>query len=184
MTREEAIYELLNAFKYNVDDSFMDACDKAIEALSVEPCDKDAISREGLLKSWEELSPRGRTEFDQVIMTIPALPSAELANLKQEFESAEPSDCISRADAMGTVQDHFNDEGFKGYDDGQKMLDRIKALPSVDRPTGRWIRERLVASTGGSYSVNRCSNCQGTVQVVDYHYCPYCGADMRGGAND
>lgn len=42
-----------------------------------EPCDKDAISREGLLKSWEELSPRGRTEFDQVIMTIPALPSAD-----------------------------------------------------------------------------------------------------------
>ena len=38
---------------------------------------KDAISREGLLKSWEELSPRGRLEFDQVIMTIPALPSAE-----------------------------------------------------------------------------------------------------------
>ena len=38
---------------------------------------KDAISREGLLKSWEELSPRGRLEFDQVIMTIPALPSVE-----------------------------------------------------------------------------------------------------------
>lgn len=44
---------------------------------SVEPHNKDAISREGLLKSWEELSPRGRLEFDQVIMTIPALPSAE-----------------------------------------------------------------------------------------------------------
>lgn len=44
---------------------------------SAEPRNKDAISREGLLKSWEELSPRGRTEFDQVIMTIPALPSAD-----------------------------------------------------------------------------------------------------------
>lgn len=33
MTREEAIYELLNAFKYNVDDLFMDACNIAIEAL-------------------------------------------------------------------------------------------------------------------------------------------------------
>ena len=47
------------------------------DAPSAEPYDKDAISREGLLKSWEELSPRGRTEFDQVIMTIPALPSAK-----------------------------------------------------------------------------------------------------------
>ena len=49
------------------------------------------------------------------------------------------SDLISRADAMGAVQDHFNANGFKGYDDGQKMMDRIKALPSADRPIGEWI---------------------------------------------
>ncbi|MBQ1760635.1 MAG: hypothetical protein IIZ94_13250 [Prevotella sp.] len=42
------------------------------------------------------------------------------------------SDLIKRADAMGAVQDHFNANGFKGYDDGQKMMDRIKALPSAD----------------------------------------------------
>ena len=36
MTREEAIYELLNAFKYNVDDLFMDACNMAIEALKAD----------------------------------------------------------------------------------------------------------------------------------------------------
>ena len=42
------------------------------------------------------------------------------------------SDLISRADALGAVQDHFNDDGFKGYDDGQKMMDRINALPSAD----------------------------------------------------
>ena len=42
------------------------------------------------------------------------------------------SDYISRADAMGAVQDHFNDDGFKGYDDGQKMMDRITALPSAN----------------------------------------------------
>ena len=59
------------------DEAFVD-CMQIINSLpSAEPCDKDAISREGLLRSWEELSPRGRTEFDQVIMTIPAIPSAE-----------------------------------------------------------------------------------------------------------
>ena len=42
------------------------------------------------------------------------------------------SDLISRADAMGAVQDHFNADGFKGYDDGQKMMDRINALPSAE----------------------------------------------------
>lgn len=44
---------------------------------------------------------------------------------------------ISRADAMGAVQDHFNADGFKGYDDGQKMMDRIKALPSAEQVTGK-----------------------------------------------
>lgn len=43
-----------------------------------------------------------------------------------------PTDLISRADAMGAVQDHFNADGFKGYDDGQKMMDRINALPSAE----------------------------------------------------
>lgn len=42
------------------------------------------------------------------------------------------SDLIRRSDAMGAVQDHFNADGFKGYDDGQQMMDRIKALPSVE----------------------------------------------------
>lgn len=42
------------------------------------------------------------------------------------------SDLIKREDAMGAVQDHFNANGFRGYDDGQKMMDRIKALPSAE----------------------------------------------------
>lgn len=42
------------------------------------------------------------------------------------------SNLIKREDAMGAVQDHFNANGFKGYDDGQKMMDRIKALPSAE----------------------------------------------------
>ena len=47
------------------------------------------------------------------------------------------TDLISRADAMGAVQDHFNADGFKGYDDGQKFMDRIKALPSAEQVTGK-----------------------------------------------
>lgn len=53
------------------------------------------------------------------------------------------TDLISRADAMGAVQDHFNAYGFKGYYDGQQMMDRINALPSAE--TDGWIpcSERL-----------------------------------------
>ena len=54
-------------------------------------------------------------------------------------KQTEPTDIISRADAMGAVQDHFNADGFKGYDDGQKMMNRIKALPSVSAErVGEW----------------------------------------------
>lgn len=42
------------------------------------------------------------------------------------------SDLIKREDAMGAVQDHFNADGFRGYVDGQKIMDRINALPSAD----------------------------------------------------
>ena len=63
-------------------------------------------------------------------MAIEAL-SAELSATNTE-KSSNCGDLISRADAMGTVQDHFNADGFKGYDDGQKMMDRIKALPSAE----------------------------------------------------
>lgn len=40
------------------------------------------------------------------------------------------TDLISRADAMGAVQEHFDAGGFNGYSDGQKMMSRINALPS------------------------------------------------------
>lgn len=59
------------------------------------------------------------------------------------------SDLSKREDAMGAVQDHFNANGFKGYDDGQKMMDRLKALPSAEA-VHRWIpcSERLPSESG------------------------------------
>lgn len=59
------------------------------------------------------------------------------------------SDQTKREDAMGAVQDHFNANGFKGYDDGQKMMDRIKALPSDEAVQGytEWL-ENLIVDEG------------------------------------
>lgn len=50
----------------------------------------------------------------------------------EALQAKTDGDLISREDAMGAVQDHFNADGFKGYYDGQKMMDRITALPSAD----------------------------------------------------
>lgn len=97
------------------------------------------------------------------------------------------NDYISRADAMGAVQDHFNANGFKGYDDGQKMMDRIKALPSADAVYGMWlpIEETLPTYDGGEkiwITGMKCSNCGKLLDLrVGYYYCPTCGARMKGG---
>ena len=85
-------------------------------------------------------------------------------------------DTISRADAMGAVQDHFNADGFKGYCDGQQMMDRIKALPSAEaRPTGEWKPK--------NHHTDYCSNCgfeETQWRTADYNFCPSCGAIMKG----
>lgn len=140
MTREEAIQVLTEISatlkSWSGFGEYPQAIDLAIEALSAEPCDKDAISREGLLKSWEELSPRGRTEFDQVIMTIPALPSAEPSG-----------DIVSRADAIEAVRLESAKRGLLGRGD---ILDILSALPSAEAETVdctdfiRWMTEAVM----------------------------------------
>ena len=106
------------------------------------------------------------------------------------------TDLISRADAMGAVQDHFNANGFKGYDDGQKMMDRINALPSAEA-----VQEtvptvvRVTMSDGSQYyleherdaiqadavhgewvrKVKEYNDCDGH-RVVYWYECDQCGA--------
>lgn len=45
---------------------------------------------------------------------------------------------------------------------------------------GRWIRDRLVSTSGGTYGVYRCSVCEWYGQDIGYSfdYCPNCGAKM------
>lgn len=95
------------------------------------------------------------------------------------------TDLISRADAMGAVQDHFNANGFKGYDDGQKMMDRINALPSAEAVQGEWI------DIDNYYRIATCSQCHKVTMfekwgeyTKPYDFCPNCGARMKGGEDE
>ena len=63
------------------------------------------------------------------------------------------TDYISKDDAMGAVQDHFNDHGFRGYDDGQKMMDRINALPSADAESDDLIIKGATGIQDGLYNI-------------------------------
>ena len=77
--------------------------------------------------------------FDKANQII--LEALEKHQLSEKTPTNTPTDLISRADAMGAVQDHFNADGFKGYDDGQKMMDRIKALPSVSAEMKEYVKD-------------------------------------------
>lgn len=83
-------------------------------------------------------------------------------------------DYIERQAAFDAAQEHFCDSA--------RTLEAIETLPAADvRPVvwGRWSWR-----TGSEY---RCTNCGRHTHVDEvmekpaYNYCPYCGADMRGG---
>lgn len=71
MTKEEAIQILSTRDAHGVlcgyTSGVTEALDMAIEALSRSG---DLISRADAIEAWDKLSKRGRTEFDQVLMTL------------------------------------------------------------------------------------------------------------------
>ena len=140
----------------------------------------DLISRAKVMNVVQNADD-GNIPYEIIKDIIQGLPSVSATPIQ-----CLPSDLISRADAMGAVQDHFNANGFKGYDDGQKMMDRIKALPSVSAErVGEWIGEADGYADGELvYDMWYCSNCD--YQIDDdreptFNYCPNCGAKMKGG---
>lgn len=94
------------------------------------------MTKEETIKWLESLKAEiGKSEHrtlwhyaEAIDMAIEALTYQNLSKPNNTCEG----DLISREDAMGAVQDHFNADGFKGYYDGQEMMDRIMALPSAD----------------------------------------------------
>jgi exosome complex RNA-binding protein Csl4 len=63
-----------------------------------------------------------------------------------------------------------------------KKLKDIPAADVVEVVRGKWIFDRLVSTSGGTYGVRRCSRCEAYYQDVGYgyNYCPNCGAKMDG----
>lgn len=98
------------------------------------------MTREEAIKILEEEAEflyGGDEPYNKIAFDM-AIESLTYQNLSKPNNTCEV-DLISREDAMGAVQDHFNADGFKGYYDGQKMMDRITALPSAEPKTGEWI---------------------------------------------
>ena len=65
-----------------------------------------------------------------------------------------------------------------------ELIRAIDKLPTVnaEQKRGEWIHEHLASTSGGSYSVVRCSECKCSFPMSETNYCPNCGAYMRGGS--
>ena len=69
-----------------------------------------------------------------------------------------------------------------------EVRDRLKVLPSADRPQGKWIE---TDRTYFGATVFKCSVCCDEIDemptvmgVPKYRYCPYCGIKMKGADDD
>ena len=95
------------------------------------------------------------------------------------------SDLISRQAVIDALELGLEND----YVDATEFLTFIKQLPSAEpeRKKGKWIDGMLYYDFDESeWEKVKCSVCENfvTKQIFyhdnKYHYCPYCGADMRG----
>ena len=98
-----------------------------------------------------------------------------LKELKAYREQQLCEDCISREMAMKECYTIHDDYGER-FDVVQ--LETLEGLPSVTpaRAEGKWEYVQYDRPTVGNY---HCSLCK-FISNADYHFCPNCGADMRG----
>lgn len=85
------------------------------------------------------------------------------------------SNLISRDDAVKAIMSEpMNEPKYPAW-----FADKIKSLPSADRPKGQW----EYCEHAGISDVWKCNQC-GEWMFGKTNFCPFCGADMRGGDDD
>jgi hypothetical protein len=112
-----------------------------------------------------------------------------LQELKKLREATTNTDTISRQaaiDALGEAPEVWTDspEEFAALNQWKMDMAAIKAVPSTDRPQGKWIE---TDRTYFGATVFKCSVCCDEIDemptvmgVPKYKYCPYCGIKMKG----
>ena len=62
------------------------------------------------------------------------------------------------------------------------IIKALESIPATDvRPVvrGKWTLGHLPSTSGGSYAVVQCSECNSQFPIWRTNFCPNCGADMR-----
>lgn len=97
------------------------------------------------------------------------------------LEQQPCEDCVSRSEVRMLIWQ--NNDAYGYSDRFHEFTVKFLQLPSVTpaRPKGEWLTNPLADNAGEGYFI--CSKCENDVYDVS-DYCPNCGADMRGDAND
>lgn len=155
MTNKEAI-ELIKDIEEdgrNVDSEKMKALDLAIKALEQTEVKGDLISREALKKALDEQMNFEENCRDSVFDIIDNAPTAEQKNIV-----IIPPELITELaeTVVGIIKDI----------DWKAVIEKM-----AEKPKGEWLFHRC-NKCGKGYDKN--------INLDNYHFCPNCGADMRG----
>lgn len=187
MTREEAILwlQVLKHSKINwvgekaeeediiarCEEAEQEAFNIAIEALSAEPTE-----------DYSDLPDIPRAYYEKIVGNM----SHEINMLKEQLESADAVPTVIRAKTFMRKED-FD----KWAEDIKRQNKSIVCIPcdaevvSADAVQGEWI-EREDWNGDYYYDCSVCGEsfvlCDGTPSMNLYHFCPNCGARMKGGA--
>lgn len=109
----------------------------------------DLISRADAIKAWDKLSKRGRTEFDQVLMTLPSAdkPTKVIAEIKVDTE-----------EVVKRIKEEYE---------------------IADRPQGEWIMHIDDLFPCESTQECSVCHAEQLISISDDNYCPNCGAEMK-----
>ena len=148
----------------------------------------DLISRSEVVKTLENIEI-GKFNRVNVIETIKSISITERSQ----------GDLISRGALRATiieplnVNDAYKNDWYEGYYTAKNEdVMAIDNAPTVEpeRPKGEWIAIKLpITEEEGDIKII-CSNCKDEfigqndleTWIKVYHFCPICGADMKGGA--
>lgn len=142
----------------------------------------DLISRKSAIDLIEEMKPHHQ-DADDIAEMIANMPSAQ-PDLQPTCNQLA-TDCISRQAAIDIAMQYCPDDDgscSKAGADIRELLDEFENLPSAqpERKKGKW---RLVTKPTDSFAGYRCSECNELVYGKT-NYCPRCGAEMKGDANE
>lgn len=142
---------------------------------------------EDALDSYCELNEEGKNAFRMAIESLELFGNSEhLPSAQPDVPDINDGDTISRQAAIDAVAKWFYDVfGITESDGTATIFKRLRELPPAqpERKKGMWIPDNLA---GGGYWV--CTVCKHPTEAfaadVLYKFCPFCGAEMRGEADE